>query len=231
MRHAIRHTGLAAAAISLIVTMSACGSDDSGDDAAGSDTSSSEPMADEPTTDEPMAGGGDDAMALVGPGCAGYAEQVPDGPGSVQGMAQDPVATAASSNPLLKTLVKAVSGQLNKNVDLVNDLNSSEITVLAPVDSAFAEIDAKTLAALSEPSGADTLSQILTYHVIPGRLAPEQLVGKQPTLEGEKVTITGSPDALEVDGAASVICGNVQTANATVYLIDSVLMPPSLMQG
>ncbi len=227
MRHALRHTGLAAAAVSLIVTMSACGSDDSGDDTAGSGTSSSEP----PSTDEPMADGSGDATALVGPGCAGYAEQVPDGPGSVEGMAQDPVSTAASSNPLLKTLVKAVSGQLNMNVDLVNDLNSSEITVLAPVDSAFAKIDAKTLASLSEPSGADALSQILTYHVIPGRLAPEELVGKQATLEGEKVTVTGSPDALMIDGAASVICGNVQTANATVYLIDSVLMPPSLAQG
>ncbi len=53
-------------------------------------------------------------------------------------MAEDPVATAASNNPLLKTLVAAVSGQLNPKVNLVDTLNGDEFTVFAPVDDAFA---------------------------------------------------------------------------------------------
>ena len=83
----------------------------------------------------------DPAAMLVGPGCADYAEAVPDGAGSVEGMALDPVATAASNNPLLTTLTAAVSGQLNPEVDLVDTLNGGEFTVFAPVDDAFAAID------------------------------------------------------------------------------------------
>ena len=83
----------------------------------------------------------DPAADLVGPGCADYAAAVPDGPGSVTGMSTDPVAVAASNNPLLTTLVAAVSGQLNPDVNLVDTLNGDEFTVFAPVDDAFAKID------------------------------------------------------------------------------------------
>jgi uncharacterized surface protein with fasciclin (FAS1) repeats len=84
----------------------------------------------------------DPAANLVGPGCASYAEKVPSGAGSVAGMALDPVAVAASNNPQLKTLTAAASGKLNPKVDLVDTLNRSEFTVFAPVDDAFAKIDA-----------------------------------------------------------------------------------------
>src|SRR3546814_13233580 len=83
----------------------------------------------------------DPAANLAGAGCADYAEMVPDGDGSVAGMAQDPVAVAASNNPILTTLTAAVSGQLNPDVDLVDTLNGSEFTVLAPVDEASGKID------------------------------------------------------------------------------------------
>jgi len=166
----------------------------------------------------------DPAANLVGPGCEGYAEQVPDGEGSVAGMAKDPVAVAASNNPLLKTLTSAVSGELNPDVDLVDTLNSDEFTVFAPVDEAFAAIpEADLKAAVGD---TDTLTSILTYHVVPGQLTPEEVVGMQTTVQGEDVEVTGSGDELMVNGA-SVICGGVQTANATVYLIDEVLMPPA----
>ena len=164
------------------------------------------------------------ATNLVGPGCADYAKAVPDGAGSVQGMAQDPVATAASNNPLLKTLVSAVSGQLNPKVDLVDTLNGGQFTVFAPVDTAFAKIDAKTIDTLKTDD--KLLSKILTYHVVSGQLAPDAVAGKQITVEGGSVTVSGSADSLMV-GDAKVICGGVKTANATVYLIDSVLMPPA----
>ena len=166
----------------------------------------------------------DPAANLVGPGCAAYAEAVPDGAGSVEGMALDPVATAASNNPLLKTLTAAVSGQLNPDVDLVDTLNGDEFTVFAPVDDAFAKIDAATIEALKTDSA--TLSSILTYHVVPGQIMPEDIVGTHATVQGADLEVTGSGDELMVNDA-NIICGGVQTANATVYLIDSVLMPPA----
>ncbi|MDQ0893100.1 fasciclin domain-containing protein [Agromyces ramosus] len=164
----------------------------------------------------------DPAADLVGPGCAAYAEAVPDGPGSVVGMSTDPVAVAASNNPLLTTLVAAVSGQLNPEVDLVDTLNGDEFTVFAPVDDAFAKIDAATIEALKTDTA--TLSSILTYHVVPGQLSPDEVIGTLTTVQGGTVEVTGSGDALMVNDAA-VICGGVHTANATVYLIDTVLMP------
>lgn len=195
--------------------------------AASSETAATEAPAPAPSesedaeTTDTMA---DPAANLVGPGCATYAETVPDGPGSVVGMSSDPVAVAASNNPLLKTLTAAVSGQLNPEVNLVDTLNGDEFTVFAPVDDAFAKIDAATIETLKTPEGAPVLSSILTYHVVPGQIAPDAIAGMQTTVQGGTVEVAGSGDALTVNGAA-VICGGVQTANATVYLIDTVLMP------
>ncbi|MDQ1124954.1 fasciclin domain-containing protein [Microbacterium trichothecenolyticum] len=166
----------------------------------------------------------DPAANLVGPGCADYAAAVPSGAGSVAGMAADPVAVAASNNPLLTTLTAAVSGQLNPDVNLVDTLNGGEFTVFAPVDDAFAKIDASTIEGLKTDSA--TLTKILTYHVVPGQIAPDEIDGTHATVEGQDVTVAGSGDSITVNGTANVVCGGVQTANATVYLIDSVLMPP-----
>ena len=181
---------------------------------------STAPESSETTAPETM----DPAANLVGPGCAAYAEAVPDGAGSVEGMALDPVATAASNNPLLKTLTAAVSGQLNPDVDLVDTLNGDEFTVFAPVDDAFAKIDPATIEALKTDSA--TLSSILTYHVVPGQIEPADIAGTHTTVQGADLEVTGSGDEWMVNDA-NVICGGVQTANATVYLIDTVLMPPA----
>ena len=161
---------------------------------------------------------------LIGPGCSGYAAQVPTGPGSVAGMAQDPVAVAASNNPLLTTLTAAVSGQLNPDVNLVDTLNGGQFTVFAPTDSAFAKIDPATIEKLK--TDAPLLTKILTYHVVPGQASPSQVIGAKKTVEGANVTVSGGGGDLKVNNA-SVVCGGVQTANATVYMIDTVLMPPA----
>ncbi len=215
---------LAVAVTGVALAASACGS--SSDDAAAAGTSSSSSsssssMASTPTTDAMTAD-------LVGPGCADYAKAVPSGAGSVEGMAQDPVATAASNNPLLTTLVKAVSGKVNPSVDLVNTLNNGEFTVFAPVDDAFAKLPAGTIDTLAKEKGGKTLSSILTYHVVAGQLSPSEVAGTHKTVNGADLEVKGSGDDLTVgaDGA-KVICGGVKTANATVYLIDSVLMPPA----
>ncbi|MGK8524982.1 fasciclin domain-containing protein [Nocardia asteroides] len=167
---------------------------------------------------------GTPAAAPVGPGCAAYAEEVPSGPGSVAGMATEPVSVAASNNPLLTTLVAAVSGQLNPQVNLVGTLDGAQSTVFAPVNDAFAKVDPATMETLKTDSAA--LTELLTYHVVPGRLGPDQIAGEHKTVEGSMVTVTGSGDDLEV-GDANVICGGLQTTNATVYLIDTVLTPPA----
>ncbi len=170
-----------------------------------------------PTTDAAMAG-------PVGPGCADYAKAVPAGAGSVDGMAQDPVAVAASNNPLLTTLVAAVSGKLNPKVNLVDTLNGGEFTVFAPVDAAFKKVPAATIETLKKDQ--KLLTSILTYHVVAGQKSPEEVVGKQTTVQGGELTVAGTPENLTVNGN-KVICGGVKTANATVYLIDGVLTPTS----
>ncbi|PPG82916.1 MULTISPECIES: fasciclin domain-containing protein [unclassified Rathayibacter] len=215
---------LGTAALGLTACSSGSGSTTAASDAA---TEMSTPMATSSASasSTPMATM-DPAANLVGPGCAAYAEQVPDGAGSVEGMSLDPVATAASNNPLLTTLTAAVSGGLNPDVNLVDTLNSGEFTVFAPVDDAFAKLDAATVDSLKTPEGAATLSSILTYHVVPGQIAPDAIAGDHATVQGGNLTVTGSGDDLKVNDA-SVICGGVQTANATVYLIDTVLTPPA----
>ncbi len=197
--------------------LAACSDDNSSTTAASSSAA--------PMTSAPAATTGASAASdLVGPGCAAYAAQVPSGPGSVSGMAQEPVAVAASNNPMLTTLVSAVSGKLNPEVNLVDTLNGGQFTVFAPVDSAFAKIDPATIESLKTDSA--TLTSILTYHVVPGQIAPQNIAGTHKTVQGADVTVSGSGNTIKV-ADANVICGGVRTANATVYMIDSVLMPPA----
>lgn len=161
---------------------------------------------------------------LVGPGCAAYAQQVPTGPGSVGELAKVPVATAAANSPVLSTLAAALSGGLNPQVNLVNTLNSGQFTVFAPTNDAFAKIDAATLDKLKTDSAL--LTSILTYHVVAGQAGPDAVVGTHKTVQGANVTVTGMGDHLTVNNA-NVVCGGIPTTNATVYLIDTVLLPPA----
>ena len=163
------------------------------------------------------------APNLVGAGCSDYAAMHPDGPASVSGMSQDPVAVAASNNPMLTTLTQAVSGQLNPQVNLVDTLNSGQYTVFAPTDAAFSKLPAATINELK--TNSDMLKSILTYHVVPGQLSPGQVDGSHPSVQGAPVNVTGSGNGLKVNNAG-LVCGGVPTANAQVYMIDTVLMPP-----
>ncbi len=210
-----RSMGLAALALTASMGLAACGSEsDSGNasEPTTSESSSETPMESESPmeSEEPMA-----ADAPFGPGCAGVPTS---GEGSVDGMADDPVATAASNNPLLKTLVAAVT-----EADLVDTLNSAEnLTVFAPTDDAFAAIPKKDLNALLKDKKA--LTAVLTHHVIGERLDPSMGAGEHETLAGDMLTVEGEGENFTI-GDATVVCGNVQTANATVYVVDQVLMP------
>ena len=163
-------------------------------------------------------------MHLVGPGCAGYAAQFPTGPASVGELAKVPVATATANSPVLSTLAAALSGGLNPGVNLVSTLNGGQFTVFAPTNDAFAKIDPATIDKLKTDS--NLLSSILTYHVVAGQAGPDQVVGTHKTVNGADVTVSGGGDHLMVNNA-NVVCGGIQTTDATVYLIDSVLLPPA----
>jgi uncharacterized surface protein with fasciclin (FAS1) repeats len=165
------------------------------------------------------AGSSASAMSDFGPGCSSVPKT---GAGSFTGMATAPVATAASANPVLSTLVTAV-----KKAGLVDTLNAANgITVFAPENAAFAKIPSATLNGVL--ANKPELTKVLTYHVVSGRYTPAQLAKGMTlkTLEGGTVTTAMSGGTYTVNGA-DVVCGNVQTANATVYIISSVLMPKS----
>jgi uncharacterized surface protein with fasciclin (FAS1) repeats len=163
------------------------------------------------------------APNLIGSGCADYAAMHSDGPASVAGMSQDPVAVAASNNPELTTLTAALSGQLNPEVNLVDTLNNAQYTVFAPTDAAFNKLPAGTIDQLK--TNANMLKSILTYHVVPGQLSPAEVDGSHNTVQGAAVNVTGSGNGLKVNNAG-LVCGGVPTANAQVYMVDTVLMPP-----
>lgn len=211
-----RTTGLAALALTATLGLAACSDDgDSNDTASDSSSMSSSPSEEMSPSDD--MGSTDPAAQTFGAGCSSIPT---DGAGSFDGMATEPVATAASANPLLKTLVTAVGA-----AELVDTLNSTEgITVFAPTDDAFAEIPQKDLDALL--ADKDALTGVLTYHVVPGQLTPDQLAGTHETLQGAELTVEGSGEEFTVGAdQAAVLCGNIPTANATVYVIDGVLMP------
>lgn len=208
-----RTLGLAALALTASMSLAACGSESDASSAADettpSETTSETPMESESPSEEPLAAG------PFGAGCAGVPTA---GEGSVEGMADDPVATAASNNPLLTTLVAAVT-----EAGLVDTLNSAEaLTVFAPTDDAFAKIPKRDLNALL--ADKEALTAVLTHHVVAGQLSPEDVAGEHETLAGDMITVEGSGEDFTAEGAA-VVCGNVSTANATVYVIDSVMMP------
>ncbi|HEY1117742.1 MAG TPA: fasciclin domain-containing protein [Acidimicrobiales bacterium] len=212
LNHIRRSAGIATAALALSFSLAACGSED-----------------DEPTS----TSSGDDTTAAAssagdqtfGDGCA----QVPaDGAGSFDGMVKDPVATAASNNPLLTTLVTAVT-----SVDgLADTLNGAEeLTVFAPYNGAFAEIPEKDLNGLvmgaKEQGQESTLYKILAHHVVGENADKDEVAGEKDTLAGDTLTIEGDAESgmTVSDGTvtANVLCGNIPTANATVYVIDKVL--------
>jgi uncharacterized surface protein with fasciclin (FAS1) repeats len=187
--------------------------------AAACSSSPSSSSASSPAASSAGASSGTTTTSDFGPGCASVPKS---GAGSFTGMSTAPVATAASANPVLSTLVTAV-----KKAGLVDTLNSaSGITVFAPDNAAFAKIPAATLNSVL--SNKAELTKILTYHVVAGRYTPAQLAAGTPlkTLEGGTVTPALMGSTYQVN-SADVVCGNVQTANATVYIINTVLMPPS----
>ncbi|MFG2303737.1 fasciclin domain-containing protein [Actinacidiphila glaucinigra] len=213
----LRRAAIAATAAAVLpFALTACGDD--GKDNASDASSSAAPS----NAAEDGSAGADpgDSTAMDKPFGAACSAVPEDGAGSFDGMAKDPVATAASNNPVLSTLVAAV-----KKAGLVDTLNNAQgITVFAPTNDAFAKIPKADLDKVLNDKA--TLTKILTYHVVGQKLAPAQLAnGSFATLEKGKVTTSGTGEDYTVNDTSRVVCGNVPTANATVYIVDTVLMP------
>jgi uncharacterized surface protein with fasciclin (FAS1) repeats len=196
-------TGILAGA--LVLTAAACGSS-----APGAAAPAASP------THHPMASHAAAAASAFGPDCG----MVPTtGMGSMHGMGMDPVVTAASHNPLLTTLAADV-----KAAGLTGDLDSMRtITVFAPANAAFAKLGASAMSMMHSKA---ELAKILKYHVVSGQITPAELAHGMTltTLEGGTLKASKMGAVYEVNNA-DVICGNIHTANATVYIINKVLIP------
>ncbi|MFT6803790.1 MAG: putative surface protein with fasciclin (FAS1) repeats [Nitriliruptoraceae bacterium] len=214
LRNFRRHGAVISAVAALSLGLAACSTDT--DTAATDDATELAVMEDDMTSSL--------TMTPVGEACSAIDA---DGPGSSEGMASELVATAASGNPLLTTLVAAVGA-----AGLGDTLNGLEAaTVFAPYNPAFDAFTEDELNALL--ADTETLTSVLTLHVVAGNMTLSDLetAGTVTTLQGADLTLdfaagveAGLP-TVSASNTANVLCGNIQTANATVHLIDTVLMP------
>ena len=220
-----RTAGVAAMLGVAALTLVACGDDtttETNDTATETTaTTSANGTTTETTATETTAAGNG---APSGPGCAAYAEAHPDGPASLDAIADQNIVDALPNIPELATLTSALTGGLNPDVNLAATLQDGEWTIFAPTEEAFAQIDAATLEALQ--TDADLLTDVLTYHVVDGRAGLDAVEGNHTTVQGDDIEVTADGEMMMVNDS-NISCGGIETGNATVYLIDSVLLPPT----
>jgi uncharacterized surface protein with fasciclin (FAS1) repeats len=202
MSGATRRLAIVPALLAVVLVAAACGDD--GDDGDAGET---------------------DGAAAATPFGAACSDVPAEGAGSFEGMMTQPVVTAARENPLLTSLVEDL-----EIAGLTDTLNTAEdLTVFAPTNDAFAaagEADPEGMEMMmADPTGE--FADLLSYHVVEGQLAPDELAGEHETLQGATLVVEGGGEAFTVNGDASVVCGDIHTDNATVYVIDEVLHPPA----
>jgi uncharacterized surface protein with fasciclin (FAS1) repeats len=215
-----RRVAVLTTVLGLLAVLTGCAALETAETSAPSEVGASpqDPAAEgapEPSSDTPFG--------------AGCGEIPPAGEGSFAGMSDDPVATAVVHSAAFQAFGAALAA-----AHLTGPLDSQrDVTVLAPANAAFAAMPQDLLGQVM--GDTPRLTAVLTHHVIQGRLSPDRLAGTHTTLNNDRVTIDVTPQAFTVaaegtllgTAPASVVCGNVQTANATVYLIDQVLTPPA----
>ncbi|GAA0916539.1 fasciclin domain-containing protein [Nonomuraea longicatena] len=132
-------------------------------------------------------------------------------------MAGQKVADAMAGVPELSSFVGLINSA--NYTDTFN--NATDVTVFAPVNAAFAKSG-------PPPTDQNKVIALLGYHVVQGRKTPADLADATlPTTQTGSITTKASGDTIKINGTATVICANIQTANANLYLIDTVLTPPS----
>lgn len=135
------------------------------------------------------------------------------------------IVDVAAGDESFSTLVAAVTA-----AELVETLSGSgPFTVFAPTNDAFAALPAGVLDALLLPENKAVLAQILTYHVLPGKIMSSEVTeGDVATVEGQKVTFAAPPaEGLTINGAA-VIVGDVDASNGVIHAINAVILPPGV---
>jgi uncharacterized surface protein with fasciclin (FAS1) repeats len=206
-------------AVGLSIVGAACGSSTKSATTVAPAAATAAPAATTAAPATTAAAMADAAMKPIGAACSAVPAT---GKGSFDGMSADPAATAASNNPLLSTLVAAVTA-----AGLGDTLNGpGPFTIFAPTNDAFGKIDKATLTKLlADPKG--DLTKILTFHVVPGKMDAAALIkaGSAKTVNGAELKFAADGESVKVNGASSVICGNVKVGNGIVHIIDTVLLP------
>ncbi len=142
--------------------------------------------------------------------------------GSVPSYAADIVDTAVKAGQF-NTLAAAL-----KAAGLIDTLKGKgPFTVFAPTDAAFAKLPAGTVANLLKPENKAKLVQILTYHVVPGKIMSASLAGKKTdakTVEGRNISIDATMGSVKVN-SATVLSADVAADNGVIHVIDTVVIP------
>ncbi|GAC1396089.1 MAG: fasciclin domain-containing protein [Thermoanaerobaculia bacterium] len=135
------------------------------------------------------------------------------------------IAEVAMSTGMHNTLVKAL-----KAAGLADMLmQSGDYTVFAPTDAAFAKLPAGTVEMLLRPENRDKLRALLQYHVVPGRVTAQQVMGMSSakTVSGQTLPVMVMGKGVMV-GNANVVKADIMASNGIVHVIDTVLMPPGM---
>ena len=139
--------------------------------------------------------------------------------------------TSAQQKTIVETAIAA--GNFNtlvtavKAADLVDTLNGhTKFTVFAPTDEAFAKLDSETIQSLLKPENKAQLTQVLTYHVLPGNVAARDAydLNFAATVNGQRLPLNFRGDALKV-GDSTIKVTDIQCSNGVIHVIDTVLLP------
>ncbi len=157
------------------------------------------------------------AAAHVGADCGFIPAR---GSGSFGSLSRQRTVAAAESNPQLSVFSSAISSAaLKGKLDKMRSL-----TLFIPVNSAFAQLSKSEVSFLRKPAN---LVKVVRHQVVPGQVTPAAIArgGSVRSLSGSDLALAKRGSAYQVD-RATVLCGNIKTANGTIYLIDKVLLPP-----
>jgi len=141
---------------------------------------------------------------------------------TAQAPSKDIVDTAVAAGSF-NTLAKALQA-----AGLVDTLKGKgPFTVFAPTDEAFAKLPAGTLEDLLKPENKAKLTQILTYHVVPGKVGSAQVVKmtSAKAVSGDTITIKTSGKTVMVNNA-TVVKADIPASNGVIHVIDTVILPP-----
>lgn len=156
-------------------------------------------------------------FALVSPALA-------DHHGDKKAAKKDIVDTAVAAGSF-KTLATALGA-----AELVEALKGDgPFTVFAPTDEAFAKLPKETLASLLKPENKSKLVDILTYHVVSGKVMAKTAVtlDKATALNKKDIALAVKGESLTLNGTAKVVTADIKCSNGVIHVIDTVILPPA----